>query len=83
MTTDSRKQNHASLQRVYVRKKETMDTKQAAHEGFEQQHAVVIGGSMAGLLAARVLSTHFGQVTVIERDPLPDGAVPCTGVPQG
>jgi 2-polyprenyl-6-methoxyphenol hydroxylase-like FAD-dependent oxidoreductase len=28
-------------------------------------HAVVIGGSMAGLLAARVLGDHFGQVTVI------------------
>jgi len=60
-----------------------LDTKQAAQKGFEQQHAVVIGGSMAGLLAARVLSTHFGQVSVIERDHLPDGAAPRTGVPQG
>jgi 2-polyprenyl-6-methoxyphenol hydroxylase-like FAD-dependent oxidoreductase len=60
-----------------------MNTKQAAHSGFEQQHAVVIGGSMAGLLAARVLSAHFGQVSVIERDRLPDGAAPPKGVPQG
>ncbi len=61
----------------------TMDTKQAPHDGFEQQHAVVIGGSLAGLLAARVLSAHFGQVSVIERDRVPDGAAPRKGVPQG
>ena len=30
--------------------------------------AIVIGGSMAGLLAARVLADHFETVTVIERD---------------
>lgn len=47
------------------------------------QHAVVIGGSIAGLLAARVLSDHFEQVTVIERDELTDDAEPRKGVPQG
>lgn len=31
-------------------------------------HAVVIGGSIAGLLAARVLADHADQVTVLERD---------------
>ncbi|NUM48369.1 MAG: FAD-dependent monooxygenase [Anaerolineales bacterium] len=31
-------------------------------------HAIVIGGSMAGLLAARVLSDHFNRVTILERD---------------
>ena len=30
--------------------------------------AIVIGGSMAGLLAARVLADYFKTVTVIERD---------------
>jgi 2-polyprenyl-6-methoxyphenol hydroxylase-like FAD-dependent oxidoreductase len=35
-------------------------------------HAVVIGGSMAGLLAARVLAEHFGRVTVVDRDRFPD-----------
>ena len=35
-------------------------------------HAIVIGGSMAGLLAARILSDHFGHVTLIERDPVQD-----------
>src|SRR5436309_4835185 len=47
------------------------------------QHAVVIGGSMAGLLAARVLSEHFERVTIIERDRLTDDAQSRKGVPQG
>jgi 2-polyprenyl-6-methoxyphenol hydroxylase-like FAD-dependent oxidoreductase len=46
------------------------------------RHAVVIGGSMAGLLAARVLSDHFDQVTVIERDRYPLTPAPRPGVPQ-
>jgi flavin-dependent dehydrogenase len=43
---------------------------------------VVIGASMAGLLAARALSSHFERVTVLERDPLPEGGEPRRGVPQ-
>jgi 2-polyprenyl-6-methoxyphenol hydroxylase-like FAD-dependent oxidoreductase len=46
------------------------------------QHAIVLGGSITGLLAARVLSDHFGQVTVIERDALPSAPVARKGVPQ-
>lgn len=45
-------------------------------------HAVVIGGSMAGLLAARVLSDHFERVTIVERDKLPDTPEYRAGVPQ-
>lgn len=45
-------------------------------------HAVVIGGSVAGLLCARVLSDHFARVTVLERDPRPDGPEPRKGAPQ-
>jgi 2-polyprenyl-6-methoxyphenol hydroxylase-like FAD-dependent oxidoreductase len=45
-------------------------------------HAVVIGGSMAGLMAARVLSNHFERVTIVERDKLPDMAEYRAGVPQ-
>lgn len=37
------------------------------------EHALVIGASIAGLLAARVLSEVFERVTVIDRDVLPDG----------
>jgi 2-polyprenyl-6-methoxyphenol hydroxylase-like FAD-dependent oxidoreductase len=50
---------------------------------FDTHHAVVIGGSMAGLLAARVLSEHFERVTIIERDLLIDDVQPRKGVPQG
>jgi 2-polyprenyl-6-methoxyphenol hydroxylase-like FAD-dependent oxidoreductase len=38
---------------------------------------------MAGLAAARVLSDHFGEVTVLERDELVDHPQPRKGVPQG
>jgi 2-polyprenyl-6-methoxyphenol hydroxylase-like FAD-dependent oxidoreductase len=61
------------------------------------RQAVVLGGSIAGLMAARVLSDHADQVLIIERDDLagldvpaeriaadPSGAVaPRPGVPQG
>ena len=46
-------------------------------------YAVVIGGSVAGLLAARVLADRFRVVTVFERDSLPDDPTPRRGVPQG
>lgn len=46
------------------------------------EHAIVIGASMAGLLAARVLSDHFDRVTLIERDLLPDTPTARNGVPQ-
>jgi len=45
--------------------------------------AVVLGGSMAGLLAARVLSERFERVHIVERDELPDGPEPRKGNPQG
>jgi 2-polyprenyl-6-methoxyphenol hydroxylase-like FAD-dependent oxidoreductase len=51
--------------------------------GAGTRHAVVVGGSMAGLAAARVLAAHVDQVTIIERDRLPDGADHRKGVPQG
>jgi 2-polyprenyl-6-methoxyphenol hydroxylase-like FAD-dependent oxidoreductase len=43
--------------------------------------AVVIGGSIGGLLAAQVLSSHFTRVTVLERDLLPQEAVLRKGTP--
>jgi len=45
-------------------------------------HAVVVGAGMAGLLAARVLADHFEQVTLVEKDSLPDAPVTRKGVPQ-
>jgi 2-polyprenyl-6-methoxyphenol hydroxylase-like FAD-dependent oxidoreductase len=46
-------------------------------------HAVVIGASMAGLGAAKVLADRYERVTVLDRDELPAEAVPRRGVPQG
>ncbi|MBU7597437.1 FAD-dependent monooxygenase [Streptomyces sp. P38-E01] len=46
------------------------------------RHVVVVGGSLAGLLAARVLAEHAERVTVVERDRLPDGPRARAGVPQ-
>jgi 2-polyprenyl-6-methoxyphenol hydroxylase-like FAD-dependent oxidoreductase len=47
------------------------------------ERAVVLGASMGGLLAARVLADFFDTVTVFERDELPDDPVNRRGVPQG
>ncbi|MDL5201406.1 FAD-dependent oxidoreductase [Streptomyces sp. ALI-76-A] len=44
--------------------------------------AVVLGGSHAGMLAARALATVADHVTVVERDALPAGPVPRKGLPQ-
>lgn len=46
-------------------------------------HAVVVGGSLGGLLAARVLSESFKQVTIVDRDVMTTDPVPRKGVPQG
>jgi 2-polyprenyl-6-methoxyphenol hydroxylase-like FAD-dependent oxidoreductase len=46
-------------------------------------HAIVIGGSMAGLWAGRVLADHFDRVTIIERDHFPPEPDFRNGVPQG
>jgi 2-polyprenyl-6-methoxyphenol hydroxylase-like FAD-dependent oxidoreductase len=46
-------------------------------------HAVVLGASMAGLVAARVLADAYVQVTVIDRDELPEASTHRRGVPHG
>jgi 2-polyprenyl-6-methoxyphenol hydroxylase-like FAD-dependent oxidoreductase len=45
--------------------------------------AIVLGASMSGLLAARVLADFYRTVTVVERDVLPTGSAQRRGVPQG
>ena len=45
-------------------------------------HAIVLGGSMAGLGAARALANHFDRVTLVERDELTTGTNLRKGVPQ-
>ncbi|MGW0951566.1 FAD-dependent oxidoreductase [Streptomyces sp. NPDC002405] len=51
--------------------------------GRDPTRAVVIGAGVAGLLAAFVLAGSVDEVTVMERDRLPDGPEPRGGVPQG
>src|SRR5215470_6011051 len=46
-------------------------------------HAVVLGASIGGLLAARVLADVYQRVTIVERDSLPESARDRKGVPQG
>lgn len=50
------------------------------------RHAVVVGGSLAGLLAARVLAGYAERVTIVERDRFPEeggeGTAGRPGVPQ-
>ena len=48
-----------------------------------RRHAVVVGGSMARMLASRVLSDHFEEVTLLERDLLPEAPAARKGLPQG
>lgn len=51
--------------------------------GHTHQRAIVIGGSVAGLLSARVLADVFQEVVLIERDVFPkDGPNYRKGVPQ-
>lgn len=47
-----------------------------------EPHAVVIGGSIAGILAARVLSDYFVRVTVLDRDAFPETPAHRKGIPQ-
>lgn len=44
--------------------------------------AIVMGASIAGMWAARVLSDHFDSVLILERDQLPEGAEFRSGTPQ-
>ncbi|MFF5207164.1 FAD-dependent oxidoreductase [Streptosporangium sp. NPDC000396] len=47
------------------------------------ERAVVLGGSMAGLLAARVLAEAYTDVLVVDRDELTGVTTARRGVPQG
>lgn len=49
---------------------------------FGGNQAIIIGGSVAGLLAARVLSDHFEQITLIEKDVFSTLPQHRKGVPQ-
>lgn len=44
--------------------------------------ALVIGGSMAGMMTARVLSDFFAEVTIVDRDEFPEKPENRAGTPQ-
>ena len=48
----------------------------------KEKHATVLGASMAGLLTARVLSSHFDRVTLLERDAVHNSPESRKGQPQ-
>src|SRR5262245_43950894 len=50
---------------------------------LHRRHAVIVGGSLAGMLAARVLCDHFDNVTLLERDHFPETPAARKGLPQG
>ena len=56
---------------------------QGERQGQGRERAVVIGASMGGLLAARVLAESHRRVVVIDRDSLPAAGAHRKGVPQG
>jgi len=51
--------------------------------GSDGDQVLILGGSIAGLLAARVLAERFERVVVVERDPLPPIGENRRGVPHG
>ncbi|MBD3917386.1 FAD dependent oxidoreductase [Paenibacillus sp. PR3] len=46
------------------------------------ERAIVIGGGIAGLLAAKVLSDYYGEVVIVDRDDFPLEPVNRPGTPQ-
>jgi 2-polyprenyl-6-methoxyphenol hydroxylase-like FAD-dependent oxidoreductase len=46
------------------------------------RHAIVVGAGIGGLTAAKALSSHFDNVTVLDRDALPAAPIVRTGTPQ-
>lgn len=61
----------------------TVPRYQPARNSAAEGEAVVIGGSMAGLLTARILADSYSTVTVIERDRTPAEPFARRSVPQG
>ena len=53
-----------------------------AEKSGERNRAIVLGASMAGLAAARVLSDHYRQVILVEQDRFENVVEHRRGVPQ-
>ena len=57
-------------------------TMTTVHTDYAKTRAIVVGGSIAGLLAARVLADHINEVIILEKDILLDQPVSRRGIPQ-
>jgi 2-polyprenyl-6-methoxyphenol hydroxylase-like FAD-dependent oxidoreductase len=55
----------------------------ARWHGPRLRRTIIVGGSVAGTLAAAAVSPYFDEVLVVDRDRLPDAATFRKGVPQG
>ncbi|MDE1857303.1 MAG: tryptophan 7-halogenase [Candidatus Micrarchaeota archaeon] len=49
----------------------------------KREHAIVIGAGIGGLLHAKIASQFFNNITVLDKDELPDGASARRQIPQG
>jgi 2-polyprenyl-6-methoxyphenol hydroxylase-like FAD-dependent oxidoreductase len=67
---------------VHLDEEPVVEAREVVPAGAAPAHAVVIGASIAGLLAAAALSESFAVVSVYDRDELPDAPRPRRGVPQ-
>src|SRR5690349_15916126 len=54
----------------------------STRDGMRERHAIVLGGSIGGCLAAEVLSSVFDRVTLIEKGDFDDNLNERRGVPQ-
>jgi 2-polyprenyl-6-methoxyphenol hydroxylase-like FAD-dependent oxidoreductase len=77
-----RKESHRKRRRFTIHNQNTLQHAKGELSVNGGTHAVIIGGSMAGLLAGRILADHFDKVTIIERDRFPEAPAPRPGVPQ-
>lgn len=74
-------ENHQELKNANTNPDDKRDKEQPT-SARDLGHAAVIGCSIAGLAAARVLSDYFARVTIVERDELPAGPDFRRGAPQ-
>jgi len=71
----------ASASRGAAEPSRPADTARRLPPGAASRRAVVVGGGLAGLLTAAALH-DYAEVTVVERDALPEGPEPRKGLPQ-
>ena len=80
LALDSGKQK---LVNTIIRKTKYMKRAVASKNSYLGKRAIVVGAGLGGLSAAGVLSDYFEEVMILDRDKLPDNAIPRPGVPQG